>query len=102
MDAVVETLHGKLRGSTTDGVHVFKGIPYAAPPFGVHRLRPPQPVEACSGVRDALAWGAKPPQPPYPVPFDVLIPERDVPGEDCLTLNVWTPDLGSAGLPVML
>ena len=59
---VVRTSHGRLRGSVAGGVHVFKGVPYAAPPFGADRLRPPRPVEPWSGVRDALAFGAEPPQ----------------------------------------
>ena len=93
---------GTVRGRATDGVSVFLGIPYATPPFGPHRLRPPQPVGLWSGVRDALTWGAKPPQNPYPPPWDGLIRELDVRGDDCLTLNVWTPEIGSAGLPVMV
>lgn len=101
-DAVVTTRQGKVRGSGADGVSTFKGIPYAAPPFGAKRFRPPQPVEPWSGVRDALAYGAKPPQVPYPSPWDVLIPELDVLGDDCLTLNVWSPDLASGGHPVMV
>jgi carboxylesterase type B len=60
MDAVVETRQGQLRGRLVDGVPTFKGIPYAAPPFGAHRFRPPQPVEPWSGVRDALTFGAEP------------------------------------------
>ena len=99
---VINTVHGAVRGSVADGVSTFKGVPYAAPPFGANRLRPPQPVETWNGVRDALTYGPKPPQLLYPPPWDVLIPERGPSGVDCLNLNVWTPDRGPAGLPVMV
>jgi len=102
MDAVVNTRNGKVRGSVIEGVNTFKGIPYAAPPFGANRFRPPQPVESWSGVRDALDYGATVPKPPYFPPFDVLLPEPAIPGEDCLNLNIWSPDLGEAKLPVMV
>ena len=102
MNAVVKTRYGEVRGSVADGVNTFKGIPYAAPPFGANRLRPPQPVAPWSGVRDALTYGPKSPQLPYPPPIDVLLPELAVPGEDCLNLNIWSRDLGSAGQPVMV
>jgi para-nitrobenzyl esterase len=102
MNTVVKTPYGEVRGSVVDGVHTFKGIPYAAPPFGANRLRPPQPVEPWSGVRDALTYGPKTPQPSYPPEVSVLLPELAIPGEDCLTLNIWSPDLGSARQPVMV
>lgn len=102
MDTVVRTQSGTIRGSMVEGIAAFKGIPYAAPPFGVNRFRSPQPVEPWNGVRDALAYGPTVSKPPYAPPFDELLPEPSVPGEDCLNLNVWTPDPGRAGLPVMV
>src|SRR2546430_12184920 len=98
---VAQTRAGEVEGLISEGVTAFKGIPYAAPPFGANRFRPPQPVEPWSGVRDALTYGPKAPQLPYPPPVDMLLPEFAVPGEDCLNLNIWSPDLGSAGQPVM-
>jgi carboxylesterase type B len=102
MNAVVATRHGQVRGCVADGIRTFKGIPYAAPPFGPNRLRPPQPVTAWRGVRDALAYGPKTPQLPYPPPIDALVPELTISGEDCLNLNIWCPDSGPAGRPVMV
>jgi para-nitrobenzyl esterase len=83
-------------------VSAFKGIPYAAPPFGRFRFQSPQPVIAWEGVRDALNYGPTVLKPPYIPPFDVLFPEPVIPGEDCLNLNVWTPAIGSAKLPVLI
>jgi len=102
VSATVKTQQGKVQGRLCDGVHVFKGITYAAAPFGVNRLRPPQPVAHWSGLRDALTYGPKCPQLPYPPPWDVLLPELVGTGEDCLTLNVWSSSLGSAKQPVMV
>jgi para-nitrobenzyl esterase len=102
MNGVVKTRQGEVRGSFANGVHTFKGIPYAAPPFGAHRLRPPQPVEPWSGVRDALTFGAEPPQLRPDPQTQALVPDPAVPGEDCLNLNVWSPALGAARLPVMV
>jgi para-nitrobenzyl esterase len=102
MNPIVETQSGKVRGSVVDGVHSFKGIPYAAPPFGANRFRPPQPVEPWSGVRDTLTDGPKAPELPPPPPLDVLVPDSGVAGEDCLNLNVWSPGLGAARCPVMV
>ena len=101
MSAVVKTAHGELRGSVADGVHAFLGVPYAAPPSGAYRLRPPQPVEPWDGVRDATRFG---PTPPQIAPPESAGSEWDtgVTGEDYLLLNVWTPDPGAAGLPVMV
>ena len=101
--AVVATRYGRVRGSITDGISSFKGIPYAAPPFGANRLRPPQPVAPWDGVRDALTFGPKIPQPLYPPPVQaVLPPEACTTGRDCLNLNIWSPALGRTNLPVMV
>jgi para-nitrobenzyl esterase len=102
MQTVVRTRQGAVHGSVADGVASFKGILYAAPPFGLNRFQPPQPVSSWDGVREALTYGPTAPKAPYFPPFDVLIPEVDIPGEDCLNLNIWSPDLGQARLPVMV
>lgn len=96
MRPVVETTSGALAGSSEAGVSSFLGIPYARPPVGSLRFRPPQPPEPWTGVRDALAFGGSAPQ--------VELAGRSLPGtpvgpqsEDCLYLNVWTPagDVGA-------
>lgn len=97
----VTTRHGAVLGEITDGVAAFKGIPYAAPPVGPNRFRPPQPAEPWDGVRDARDYGPTAPKGPYPSPTDELLPEPDIPGDDYLNLNVWTPD-PAARLPVMV
>lgn len=102
MDPIVATLRGKLRGRLSDGVTVFKGVPYAAPPFGANRLRPPQPIEPWDSVRDALAFGPKSPQVSYPPGIAECLAELVGAGEDCLTLNIWTPALAPAARPVMV
>ena len=100
---IVVTGDGAVRGAVKDGVHVFKGIPYAAPPFGANRLRAPQPPQPWTGIRDALVDGAKPPQPPFPGTENAPAPWDRAPiGEDCLNLTVWTPDPGASDLPVMI
>jgi para-nitrobenzyl esterase len=85
-----------------DGIATFKGIPYAAPPCGQQRFRPPQPMAPWDGVRDALHFGPTAPKTGYAPPFDVLLPEPTIPGEDYLNLNIWTPDIGGGGLPVLV
>jgi para-nitrobenzyl esterase len=78
---------GAVRGAAVSGVDEFLGLPYAAPPTGALRWRPPQPPAAWDGVRDATQFGPSCPQPPSPfappAPFS----------EDCLYLNVYTPTL---------
>ena len=102
MDTVVRTRQGAVRGTMDEGMAVFKGIPYAAPPFGSLRFQPPRPAEPWDGVREALNYGPTVTKPPYFPPFDAILPEPAIAGEDCLNLNIWTPDPGKVGLPVMV
>jgi para-nitrobenzyl esterase len=99
---VVRLADGTVRGTTEAGACVFLGIPYAAAPFGVNRMRPPQPVRPWDGEREATAFGATVPKGDYPPQYARLFPEVVIPGEECLNLNVWTPDPGAAGLPVLV
>jgi len=99
---IVETRFGKLRGRSSDGVASFKGVPFAAAPFGANHLREPQPVQPWAGVRDALEFGPKSPQVAYPPGIAESLAEVVGSGEDCLTLNIWTPDLGAGKRPVMV
>lgn len=100
MDAVVAISAGMVRGTTHEGITSFKGIPFAAAPDGPLRFRTPVPAPGWDGVRDAVAFGTPPPQlAPAPGAPPVWRPDD---GLDCLTVNVWTPDLGGAGLPVMV
>ncbi len=96
------TANGVLQGAVSpDGqVRSFKGIPYAAPPVGPLRWKPPQPAAAWTGVRPATEYGARCMQSPV---FPDMVFHDSGPSEDCLYLNVWTPAAPSQlRLPVMV
>jgi carboxylesterase type B len=100
---VVATTRGKVRGTVEDGVHVFRGIPYAEPPVGPLRFRPPVPRAPWDGVRDATRFGHRHVQDFDPIEALLMNDERRPPvGEDCLNLNVWTPDPAAGGMPVLV
>jgi para-nitrobenzyl esterase len=102
--ATVQTTGGAIRGYRDTGVHVFKGVPYAASTAGANRFLPPQKLQPWSGVRDAVEWGPRAPQivggePPELIPTDPREPQ----GEDCLVMNIWTPNAASGERrPVMV
>src|SRR6266568_7970380 len=102
MQTVVRTRQGAVHGSAANGVAAFKGVPYAAPPIGPNRFQPPRPAQSWDGVREALSYGPTAPKAPSVPPYDVLLPEIAIEGSDCLNLNIWSPDLGQARLPVMV
>ena len=99
---VVSTSLGDVRGDWHDGVARFAGIPFAAAPVGELRFRPPAPREPWTDVRDATAFAAVSPQ--NPSMLDAMFGgEAETWDEDCLHLNVWTPDPApAAGRPVMV
>ena len=95
----IETKYGPLQGVHEDGLTVFKGIPYAAPPAGARRFRPPQPPEPWSSTRVCDTFGPLAYQPP---PLRSYQGDHVEQGDDCLSLNVWTPACDDKRRPVMV
>jgi para-nitrobenzyl esterase len=100
-EPVVRIASGMLRGLKEGNVDVFRGIPYAAPPVGEFRWRPPQPVASWEGVRDAKEFGPICAQAGFGAGQGAISQGSS---EDCLYLNVWRPSGArpGAGLPVMV
>jgi len=94
LSLTAETATGFVRGTRAGGVRRWLGIPYAAATSGDARWQPPQSVKPWSGVRECTNFGDIAEQPPTP-----LFPKLDgiVPGENCLSLNIWAPE-GAAPL----
>ena len=95
---LVDAPAGAVRGTIDGGVRVFKGIPYAQPPVGPLRWKPPLPLARWTGVRDAAEFGPACYQ--LPPRLSSIYAGRPMPlSEDCLTLNVWVPP-GARNAPV--
>ena len=97
---IAKTTSGKIQGYFNRGVIKFKGIPYAAPPVGNLRFKPPVPIEPWEGILDATKYGPVAPQPPSALEnmFSDPLPNSEA---DCLTLNIWTQNLKDNLQPVM-
>ncbi|MGW3064491.1 carboxylesterase/lipase family protein [Streptomyces sp. NPDC001130] len=98
---VVRTASGAVRGLREQGLSVFRGIPFAAPPVGEARFQAPRPPRPWDGTREAYAFGPPPPQETGFVGRAVPLPAPQ--SDDWLTVNVWTPEPDpSAARPVMV
>jgi para-nitrobenzyl esterase len=101
---IVETSAGRIRGALDGGVRIFKGVPYGASTAGANRFMPAVAPAPWAGVRDAIAYGPRAPQ-----PFRPMIPEigdaltgSGSMDEDCLRVNIWTPATDNGRRPVMV
>lgn len=97
----VRTESGLVEGtaSSDSKIQIYKGVPYAAPPVGPLRWKPPEPAPAWNGVRNATGFGSRCMQGRI---YDDMVFRDPGPSEDCLTLNIWTPAAAGAHLPVMV
>ena len=93
---IITTASGPVQGEIVDGVHRFLGIPYAEAPFGENRWRPPVRRQPWRSLLPATRYG---PICPQTGGIQSGLPDE---GEDCLNLNIWTPDPGANNLPVMV
>jgi para-nitrobenzyl esterase len=98
-DVIAQTAAGRVRGARDGEALRFLGIPFAQSPATTGRFSSPERHRGWDGIRDALTYGGTSAQPDRGVTF---IPEPIIAGDNELNLNVYTPDLGAAGLPVLV
>ncbi|MCY1077365.1 carboxylesterase/lipase family protein [Archangium lansingense] len=107
---IADTVNGQVRGVLSEGLRVFRGIPYGGPTSGKNRFMPPVKPESWSGVRDALEFGPRCAQRSAigsgvsaDIKAALVTPDTKATSEDCLVVNVWTPGVGDGGKrPVMV
>lgn len=99
-EPIVRAPAGAVRGALIDGQLVFKGIPYALPPVGERRWKPPAPLPDWHDVRDATHFGPACQQPSAP-PGSIYAEIYPAMSEDCLSLNIWAP-VGAKDAPVFV
>jgi para-nitrobenzyl esterase len=103
MSAAVQTGSGRIRGLVRNGINQFWGIPYGASTAGPNRFMPPVKPTPWTSVRDCFQVGHRAPQDPAgPISEVWSLDRREPDGEDCLTINVFTPGLGNGRRPVMV
>jgi len=106
--SVVATTTGPVRGYTRNGIHTFKGIPYAESTAGPNRFMPPTKAKPWTVVRSSMHYGQVSPQPARTgwkndEESFMFLWDDGIPGEDCLRVNVWTPAFDAkAKRPVMV
>jgi para-nitrobenzyl esterase len=100
LGGIVNTSSGPVQGIDRDGVTVFRGIPYAEAPVGALRFKPP--VARTPWTDTLVAEHAGPLAPQNPSPLEGLLGAGQPPiGDDCLSLNIWTPGVDGAERPVL-
>src|SRR5215467_6347575 len=100
-ELLVRTKAGELHGARENGIAVFRGVPYAAPPVNELRFSPPQPLLPWRGTREATKDGPIAPQGRSRLAHVMGDFERPQ-SEDCLTLTIWTPAPDTKKRPVMV
>ena len=102
MSPVVQTTGGRLRGLTRNGIHQFFGVPYGASTAGANRFMAPVKRAPWTGVKDCIQVMERSPQDDDgPLSEVFALDRQEAMGEDCLSVNIFTPGVGRGNRPVM-